>query len=133
MDEGAVACRMKTSGKDVHALIPGTWECDLIWRKGLAAETKFRVLRWGYSPGCPVSQCDHKGPSKRQAGGHSERRNVRMKLRSEKTEHALQLALKVEERATSQGMPVSSGDRRDEEAGGSSPRSSKRNAVLPTP
>jgi len=41
-----------------------------------------------------------------------------MKLRSEKTEHALQMALKVEERATSQGMQVSSGDRRDEEAGG---------------
>lgn len=29
VDKGGVACRMRASCKDVHALIPGTWECDL--------------------------------------------------------------------------------------------------------
>ena len=61
--------------------------------------------------------CDHKGPSKREAGDHSESRNIRMEQRSGKTEVALRLALKVEERAASQGCGRPVGHRRDEEVG----------------
>lgn len=78
---------------------PGTWECYLVWQKGIEFADGIKVansltLRWEVTLVTWRAQSNHRGPCKREAGELE---------RDLKMEDARLLALKVEEEATSQG------------------------------
>lgn len=74
--------------------------------------TELRTLRWGHEPGLSAcAQYKHKYPYNSKAGeseteNGGERRRWKQKPRGERLEDVVLLALKMEERAVSQGVQV---------------------------
>lgn len=109
--------------------IPAVYECFALYvkkKKHFVDVIKLGLLRWGGYPGLSRgAQCNHKGPSIREAGEPVAKKE--MLLQKQKLEC---WALEMEDGARSQGMPAAPKAGREKETDSSG--ASRRSTVLLT-